>query len=97
VDDMRESPAVKLMELLVQLGARVEYSDPHVASFPKMREHHFDLKSVALTPESVAQYDVLLLATDHAKFDYALIAKHARLVVDTRGVYLEPAPNIVKA
>ena len=97
VDDMRESPAVHLMELLVARGAEVEYSDPHVPVFPRMREHHFDLKSVPLTPESIAARDVILLATNHEAFDYALIKAHANLIVDTRGVYLEPAPNVVKA
>ncbi len=97
IDDMRESPAVKLMELLRGAGANVAYSDPHVPVFPKMREHRFDLKSVPLTPASVASYDALLLATNHDAFDYAMLAKHARLIVDTRGVYLDPAPNVVKA
>src|SRR4051812_17224647 len=97
VDDMRESPSVILMEKLRALGAQVAYSDPHIPVFPKLREHRFDLKSVALTPKSLAGYDCVLLATDHARFDYALIRKHAKLIVDSRGKYLEPAPNIVKA
>jgi UDP-N-acetyl-D-glucosamine dehydrogenase len=97
VDDMRESPAVELMELLIQRGALVHYSDPHVPSFPTMRQHHFDLNSIALTPESVAAYDLVLLATNHDAFDYAMIGKHAKLIVDTRGVYLKPAANVVKA
>ena len=97
VDDMRESPAVELMELLVRRGAQVEYSDPHVPVFPPMRQHHFDLKSVPLTPESIGACDLVLLATNHDSFDYELIRQHARLIVDTRGVYLQPAPNVVKA
>ena len=97
VDDMRESPAVELMELLVKRGAQVAYADPHVPVFPRMREHHFDLKSVALTPESVASCDLVLLATNHDVFDYPMIKQHARLIVDTRGVYLDPAANVVKA
>jgi UDP-N-acetyl-D-glucosamine dehydrogenase len=97
VDDMRESPAVELMELLRDKGAMVEYSDPHVPVFPKMREHSFDLTSVDLSPALIAQYDLVLLATDHAKFDYDMLQKHAKLIVDTRGVYLDPRENIVKA
>jgi UDP-N-acetyl-D-glucosamine dehydrogenase len=97
VDDMRESPAVELMELLAERGAQVEYSDPHVPVFPKLRRGSFDLKSVALTAENVARYDLVLVATNHDAFDYALVGKHARLIVDTRGVYLEPAANVVKA
>lgn len=97
VDDMRESPSVFLMEKLRDLGAEVAYSDPHVPSFPKMREHHFELDSVPLTAESIAGYDCVLLATDHDRFDYALIQAHAQLIVDSRGRYLEPMANVVKA
>ncbi len=97
VGDTRESPAVALMELLVQRGAIVEYSDPHVPVFPRMREHHFELGSVALSPETIESYDAVLLATNHDAFDYPLIQKHARLIVDTRGVYLAAAEKVVKA
>ena len=97
IEDMRESPSVELMEILRAKGALVEYSDPHVPVFPTMREHHFDLQSVALTARSIAAYDVVLLATSHSAFDYALIQQHAQLIVDTRGVYLEPLSNVVKA
>ena len=97
VDDMRESPSVELMEILRDKGAEVSYSDPHVPAFPKMREHHFDLESVTLTSDAVAAYDVIILATNHKAFDYQLIQQHAKLIVDTRGVYLEPLPNVVKA
>ncbi len=97
VEDMRESPSVELMELLRDKGALVDYSDPHVPVFPRMREHSFDLTSVALDAATIASYDVLLLATSHSAFDYALIQKHARLIVDTRGVYLDPLSNVVKA
>ena len=53
--------------------------------------------AVAFTALSVAEYDCILLATNHDLFDYELIAKHAKLIVDTRGVYPQPAPNIVRA
>ncbi len=97
VDDMRESPAVKLMELLEKKGAIIHYTDPHVPVFPKMREHHFDLSSIDPTPQTIASYDLLLLATDHAKFDYAMFQQYAKLIVDTRGVYLAKCGNVVKA
>jgi UDP-N-acetyl-D-glucosamine dehydrogenase len=97
VEDMRESPSVELMEILRDKGALVHYSDPHVPVFPRMREHRFDLSSVALNPQSIASYDVVLLATSHSSFDYELIARYASLIVDTRGVYLERLPNVVKA
>ncbi|MGQ0443323.1 MAG: nucleotide sugar dehydrogenase, partial [Methylophilaceae bacterium] len=97
VDDMRESPSVFLMEKLRDLGAEISYSDPHIAKFPKMREHHFDLSSVSLTKEILSQYDCVLLATDHDKFDYDLIKNNAKLIVDSRGKYLESNENIVRA
>ena len=75
----------------------VECIDPHVPVFPKMREHHFDLESVEPTPEKIAEYDLLLLATAHKTFDYDMFKKNSQLIVDTRDVYLEPANNIVKA
>ena len=94
---MRESPSVELMEILRDKGAVVEYSDPHVPVFPTMREHKFDLASVALDAASIASFDVVLLATSHSAFDYPLIQQHAQLIVDTRGVYLEPLANVIKA
>jgi UDP-N-acetyl-D-glucosamine dehydrogenase len=97
VDDMRESPSVELMEKLQELGAEVAYSDPHVPDFPKMRKHKFDLSSVPLTQDSIAKYDCVLLATDHDKFDYELIKNAAKLIVDTRGRYLQPSAHIIKA
>ena len=97
VDDMRESPAVEVMELLRTAGADVAYSDPHVPVFPKMREHHFDLASIALTPQAVASYDAVVLTTDHAKFDYEMVRAHAQVIIDSRGVYRTAADNIVKA
>jgi UDP-N-acetyl-D-glucosamine dehydrogenase len=97
VDDLRESPSVELIDHLGKLGARVDYSDPHIPAFPHIRRGRFDLKSVALTPRSLAGYDCVLIATAHDAFDYRLIEKHAKLIVDTRGVYRHAAKNIVKA
>jgi UDP-N-acetyl-D-glucosamine dehydrogenase len=97
VDDPRESPSIELMELLQEKGAQIAYSDPHIPVFPRMRKHYFELKSVALTAESLSHYDCVLIATNHDLFDYAIIKKHAKLIIDTRGVYQEPAANIVRA
>ena len=97
VDDMRESPAVELMELLCEKGASVNYTDPHVPIFPKMRGHCFDLKSIEPTPKNIASYDLLVLVTDHIKFDYPIIQKYAKLIIDTRGIFLGSFDNIVMA
>lgn len=97
VDDMRESPSVMVMELLRAKGVHVDYSDPNVPVFPKMREHSFDLSSVDLTPEILASYDCVVLLTDHSRFPYDRILENARLIVDTRGKYRETYDNIIKA
>jgi UDP-N-acetyl-D-glucosamine dehydrogenase len=97
VDDVRESPSVFLMEKLRDLGATLAYSDPHVPTFPKMREHHFNLSSVALTSESIESFDCVILATDHDKFDYELVRKQSPLLIDCRGRVLVTADNIIRA
>ena len=85
VDDCRESPAVELMELLQDRGAIVVYNDPHVPTLPPLRGHTIRLQSVALTPESLAAQDCILIATDHKVYDYDFIIRNSPLVVDTRG------------
>lgn len=97
VDDMRESPSVEIMELLRGKGADVQYSDPHVPVFPRMREHSFDLASVELIPENISSYDGIILATDHDDVDYESVLFHARLIIDTRGKYRSPNANVLKA
>lgn len=97
VDDMRESPSIAIMELLKAKGAVVSYSDPHVPVFPDLRRHHFDLESVPLNSETLANFDAVVLATEHALFDYELIRNHSSLIIDTRGKYREDSPHIIKA
>ena len=97
VDDMRESPAVEIMELIQAKGGVVAYSDPHIPEFPKMREHCFELASIQLSADSLAAFDAIVLATDHDRFDYDLISEHAKLIIDSRGKYREPSARIIKA
>ena len=98
VDDMRESPSVKIMELLQAKGAHIAYSDPHVPFFPKMRNHSFDLTSEKVTAESLSLFDVVLLATDHDSFDYDLILANSKVLIDTRGKYRHyDCRNVIKA
>lgn len=84
VDDVRESPSFELIEQLEELGAEVDYNDPHVAQTHRMRHHDLQMKSVPLTPQTLAGYDCVLIATHHAVYDWQMIAKHAKLIVDTR-------------
>ena len=86
VDDVRESPSFELIEKLEHLGAHVDYNDPHVPATHYMRQWgDMGKRSVPLTPETVASYDAVLVATHHAAYDWQQIADHAKVVVDTRG------------
>ncbi|MFO0982785.1 MAG: nucleotide sugar dehydrogenase [Planctomycetota bacterium] len=91
IDDTRESPSFELIEKLHHLGAKVDYSDPFIARTTPVRKHDLQMESVTLTPHAIAGYDALLVATAHSAFDYAAIAKHARLVIDTRDALREHA------
>ncbi|NIA15892.1 MAG: nucleotide sugar dehydrogenase, partial [Nitrospiraceae bacterium] len=100
VDDTRESPALKLISLLKKRGAVLDYNDPYVPRIPKVRRYDLDMASVELTPENLAQYDCVLIVTDHSGYDYDLIVGNARLVVDTRNAtrdVKEGRERIVKA
>ena len=86
VDDVRESPSLELIVQLRNLGANVEYNDPHVAATHKMRNYDLDMTSTPLTGQSLGDYDCVVVATHHTAYDWQHIADHARLVVDCRGV-----------
>ncbi len=85
VDDPRESPSFELMDLLRARGAILNYNDPHIPKLPRVRHHKVpDMTSTPLSPELLAAQDCVLIATDHSAYDYDMIVRHARLVVDTR-------------
>jgi len=86
VSDHRESPAFEIIEHLRTLGAKVDYSDPHVPHTPKVRRHDLQMTSVDLTPNTLSGYDAVVVVTSHDAFDWEMIFTHAPLVVDTRGV-----------
>ena len=85
VDDVRESPSFELIEKLEELGAKVDYNDPHVPKTHKMRHHDLQMHSVPLTPQSLQSYDCVMIATHHAAYDWQMIADNAKLIIDTRG------------
>jgi UDP-N-acetyl-D-glucosamine dehydrogenase len=103
VDDMRESPSLKLIELLETRGALVEYHDPYIPVIPVTREHAplAGRKSVELTPEVVNRYDAILIATDHDNIDYSLLVEHGKIVIDTRNAVkkagISDPTNVFKA
>jgi UDP-N-acetyl-D-glucosamine dehydrogenase len=84
IDDLRESPSLKLIELLQDHGAKVDYNDDYVTTIPKLRKYNFDKKSVKITPQNIKKYDLILLSTEHSYYDYSMILKNAKLIVDTR-------------
>jgi UDP-N-acetyl-D-glucosamine dehydrogenase len=99
VDDVRESPSFELIERLHELGAHVDFSDPHVQATHKMRKYDLQMSSIPLSPAVLRQYDAVVVATHHAAFDWDMIAAHSPLVVDTRNALAKwkGQPNIVKA
>ncbi len=96
IDDLRESPALKIMSLLQKEGAKIAYHDPHIPKIAKTREYDFHLSSVLLTPKALASHDAALIITDHNAVDYAFLLKHAKLIVDTRNV-LPTGGKVIKA
>ncbi len=96
IADTRESPSFELLELLHTMGADAQYSDPYLARTTKVRKYDLKLESVALTPENIAKFDCVLVSTNHSSFDYGMIAKHAKLVVDTRNAMKKYAGEMGK-
>ena len=85
VDDLRESPSLKIMQLLQQRGAALDYNDPYFPQLHKMRHYNYEnMKSVPLSAQTLASYDAVVIATDHTSYDYVAIVDAAKLVVDTR-------------
>jgi len=94
VDDMRESPSLKIIEQLTLRGAKVDYNDPHFPEIPKLRHYNFQgMKSVPADSKSLAGYDCVLIATDHTSYDYPMIVESSQLVVDTRNATRRIARN----
>lgn len=99
VDDLRESPALKIIKLLRDKKALVCYNDPYVPAIGKLRHYDFRLRSRPLTAGLLGRMDAVVIVTDHDCYDYEFIAGHAPLVVDTRNAYpgREAPPNVFKA
>ena len=97
VDDMRESPSLRLIELFEAAGAGVGYYDPYIPVIPPSREHgHLSgRKSIALS--EVGQFDVAVISTKHSDVDHSVFAEKCRLVMDTRNALARNLPNVCKA
>ncbi|MCB1537871.1 MAG: nucleotide sugar dehydrogenase [Rhodospirillales bacterium] len=100
VDDMRETPALKIIDLLEAAGAQVSYHDDWIPVIPHTREHpeYTGRASVPLSPETLKAADAVVIVTEHDAVDYGMVSKHAKLVVDTRNAMAkQPRDNVIKA
>ncbi len=101
IDDVRESPSFELIDKLEELGAHVDYNDPHVPRTHYMRRWgDIGKTSVPLSAETLRQYDCVIIATNHAAYNWQMIADHAKLIVDTRNALVNvtgPRDHIIKA
>jgi UDP-N-acetyl-D-glucosamine dehydrogenase len=86
IDDVRESPALELIELLLDKGVEVSYHDPHIPSLPRTRRHPrlAGMQRSEFTPEVLRTQDCVIIVTDHSTYDWAAIVENAKIVVDTR-------------
>ncbi len=84
VDDMRESPALKIIDLLIKEGANVEYYDPFIPRLPKTRKYQLDLGSVNLENIPPESYDIAVIITNHSNIQYNRLPEIAKIVIDTR-------------
>ncbi|MCL2682897.1 MAG: nucleotide sugar dehydrogenase [Bacteroidales bacterium] len=94
IDDGRESPALEIMDEVMKKGGIVSYNDPYISSITTHGNHI--LKSVELSPENLKNADVVVITTKHSAYDFEMIRKHARLIVDLQNAYSESGENLYK-
>lgn len=87
VGDLRESPSLEILEILLAKGARADYSDPYFPHLPAVRRHALNIESVPLTEETVRLYDAVVVATDHSVFPYEMIHNAASLIVNSSNAF----------
>ncbi|HYO67303.1 MAG TPA: nucleotide sugar dehydrogenase, partial [Archangium sp.] len=93
IDDMRESPSLRIISLLKEKGAEVDYHDPYVPRLEEGHGFHYTMQSVPLNPETLAQYDAVVILTDHSSIDYNMVVKQSQCVVDTRNACKNVGPG----
>jgi len=84
VDDLRESPALALIDILTEKGAEVDYNDPYIPELLKTKKYNFAKRSIPLNEKNLSKYDCVIIVTDHSVYDPGFIVKHANLIIDTR-------------
>jgi UDP-N-acetyl-D-glucosamine dehydrogenase len=93
IDDMRESPSLRVMSLLIEKGAQVCYHDSYVPKLEKGHGFHHEMASVPLSPETLDQYDAVIILTDHSNIDYAQVVQKSRCIIDTRNATKRVGPG----
>ncbi len=86
VDDVRESPSLKLIELLEEMGAKVDYHDPYILKIPETRKHKLFKESIDISGKNLSKYDCVLIVTDHSVFDPEFLVEHSMIIIDTRNL-----------
>jgi UDP-N-acetyl-D-glucosamine dehydrogenase len=96
INDTRESPAFEIIKILKQkYKALVEYYDPFVPIIKNLRNHSLSMKSIKINPKKIQEFDVVILVTDHDKFNYKILRKYSNLLVDTRGIIKKDYSNVI--
>ncbi|MBI96626.1 UDP-N-acetyl-D-glucosamine dehydrogenase [bacterium] len=96
IDDLRESPSLEIIQLLLNKGANVSFSDPYFKTIPKSRKYNFAIDNVEIKPQNISSFDLVILATDHDLFDYDIIKESSNLILDTRGKFT-PSDKVIRA
>ncbi len=96
IADLRESPNLKILEKLIGFGSKVDYSDPFFKKIPQLRNFKIKKSSVEINSKNLQSFDLVLLLTDHDSFDYKLIKKESKFIIDTRGIF-KPTKKISHA
>ena len=96
VSDIRESPSIRIIEKLISLNANISYSDEYVEQITELAGLNKPLKSKVISPKLLQSCDCILLTTDHDNFDYELIQRHSKMIIDTRGKF-KKSKKIVQA
>jgi UDP-N-acetyl-D-glucosamine dehydrogenase len=87
INDVRESPAFEIINILMKEKARLYYHDPFVKKIPEMRKYNFNMKSVVINKVTISAYDLIIIVTNHSSVNYKMIQKYGKRIVDARGVY----------
>ncbi len=96
IDDIRESPSLEIIDILLKKGAIVKYNDPFIPKMPKVRKYSLQIESIEITEDVLSSFDCVLLLTDHDNFPYEILRKNSKLIIDTRGRF-KSSENIIKA